>query len=121
MKERRQHLRVPIHAPVICRAPGLDALPATVADISLGGARLKSDWVPPYGTELILVVMLPGHPQPLELPATVRWTSATNFGVQFAQLGAKETHRIARLIAQEALPTLRPPASPELDAGQPLG
>ena len=116
MKERRQHLRVRVRQSAVCELDGPGSLPAVVADVSLGGARLECDAAPEYGAKLTVVVQLPGATDPSRLPGTVRWTSPGVFGVQFGPLGARDTHHLARLIAREALPTLRPSAPAGLPA-----
>ena len=50
-----------------------------------------------YGTELTIIVELPGSKGDLELPGTVRWYRDEGFGVQFGLLGARETFVLTRL------------------------
>lgn len=85
----------------------------TVQDISLGGACIASEVMPLYGTEIELLIQIPGAQHVSRLPGTVRWATRGRFGVQFGLLGARETHLIASLIQRRVvqagrLETLRP-------------
>jgi hypothetical protein len=107
MKERRQHARVGIRVVAACEVEGGGRFAAVATDIGLGGARVECELVPGYGTQLTLVLNLPGASEPSRLPATIRWTSPGACGVQFGALGARDTNRIARLIEQRKLDTIR--------------
>jgi Tfp pilus assembly protein PilZ len=67
-------------------------------DISLGGMFVETPEVPPFGAEVVVFVILPGHSSPFELPGVVRWTRADGMGVQFRMLGARETHAITEVV-----------------------
>lgn len=100
MQEQRKHRRVPLNVEVTCIGPNDLAFKVMARDISLGGMFLS---LPaegsgfPFGTQLVVRVTLPGHPQELALPCVVRWSRADGFGVQFGLLGARATHVITKL------------------------
>jgi len=52
-----------------------------------------------YGVRVDVVLQLPGINAASRLPAIVRWGNDFGFGVQFLQLGARETHALAGLVA----------------------
>lgn len=72
---------------------------ATIVNIGLGGAFIAAGTIPGYGEGVLLVVELPGSRRSSRLPAVVRWTSPVGFGVQFRELGARETYAISQLVA----------------------
>jgi type IV pilus assembly protein PilZ len=51
----------------------------------------------PFGAEVIIHVHVPGEPSAFALPAVVRWIRNGGMGVQFGNLGARETHTITKL------------------------
>lgn len=100
MEEQRQHRRVPLNIEVTCIAPNDVSFKALARDISLGGMFLEASVSAeslPFGTQLVVRAVLPGHPQELALPCTVRWARADGFGVQFGLMGARATHVITKL------------------------
>jgi type IV pilus assembly protein PilZ len=100
VEEQRQHRRVPLNVEVTCIAPNDVSFKVVARDISLGGMFLDTPETGenvPFGTQLVVRAVLPGHPQELALPCTVRWSRADGFGVQFGLLGARATHVITKL------------------------
>jgi len=98
MREKRHHERLQITLQIQIEAPGMPAHSAVVKDLGQGGAFVESAQALAYGSEITLLISLPGETQPLRVPCTVRWSKPEGFGVQFGLLGAKETHAIARLL-----------------------
>lgn len=68
-------------------------------DISLGGMFIETAHAEAFGTEVVVHVHFPGEPSACALPGIVRWTSTDGMGVQFGNLGAKETYTITELVA----------------------
>lgn len=68
-------------------------------DISLGGMFIETKTPQAFGTDVVVHVHVPGEPSAFALPAIVRWTEADGMGVQFGNLGARETHTITELVA----------------------
>jgi type IV pilus assembly protein PilZ len=98
IREKRQHARARVDQACSIESSGsTDAIAATLRDISVGGAFVESSHAFPFGTELSLVVALPGEATPLRLSGTVRWSHGDGFGVQFGLLGARETFAITQL------------------------
>ena len=60
---------------------------------------IAADVVLDYAVPVELLVQLPGIHELARLPGVVRWHNASGFGVQFLQLGARETHALATLVA----------------------
>jgi Tfp pilus assembly protein PilZ len=83
---------------VTCEQVGGTSFEAFAKDISVGGMFLTSEDAPAFGTDLIIVAMLPGAKKVVRLPAIVRWAKPNGFGVQFGLLGALETHLISELM-----------------------
>jgi hypothetical protein len=99
MREKRGHMRVPLSIPVLCEPADGEAFGGMTADLGVDGSCIESATVPTFGTELCVIVRLPGSPDLSRLPAIVRWTKAGSFGVQFRSLGARDTKRITELLA----------------------
>jgi hypothetical protein len=100
MVDKRQHIRVPVKMLVLCEVDGATVINGLATNISLGGSRIESAEVPEFGSELTVVARIPGEKKLSRLPATVRWTKPSCFGVQFRMLRAKDTYRIAHLMSQ---------------------
>jgi hypothetical protein len=71
---------------------------AFAANVGLGGALVETSTVLPYGAALVLHLPLPHSAEVLRLRGVVRWNSQSGFGIQFLELGAKETHAISELV-----------------------
>ncbi len=98
LNDNRAHARTPINVMVTCEAAGGASFEALARDISVGGMYLEGADVPPFGTQLTIVAMLPGAKKLVRLPAIVRWAKPGGFGVQFGLMGAMETHVISELM-----------------------
>ena len=107
MADRRRHIRIGTKIAVLCKIEGFDSFDAVATDISLGGTRLEGAKVPEYGTQMTIVAQLPGSSEVSRLPATVRWTGSSLFGVQFGLLGAHDTRIIAEMMARSLCPTAK--------------
>ncbi len=68
-------------------------------DISLGGMFIETKEPLAFGTDVVVHVHVPGEASAYALPAIVRWTEPDGMGVQFGNLGARETHTITELVA----------------------
>jgi hypothetical protein len=97
IREKRQHARARVDQACSIERSGTEAISAMLRDIGVGGAFVESSQAFPFGTELSLVVTLPGEATPLRLSGTVRWAHGDGFGVQFGLLGARETFAITQL------------------------
>jgi hypothetical protein len=62
---------------------------------------IEATTIPAYGARLDILLTLPTTLEELRLPGVVRWTKAHGFGLQFLELGARETYAIASLVASE--------------------
>jgi type IV pilus assembly protein PilZ len=98
--DKRKHLRVSIKLPVSCELDGANVVDGVATNISLGGVRIESSEVPAYGTQLTVVLRVPGEAATSRLPATVRWSAPGCFGVEFGLLGARDTYRIVDLMGR---------------------
>jgi hypothetical protein len=102
-ESRRRAPRVPVNVWVTVEHEGtyFDAL---AANVGLGGAFVETATVLPYGARLMLHLPLPStaterdEAAVLRLPGIVRWNNQNGFGIQFLELGAKETHAISALV-----------------------
>ncbi len=98
MQEKRVHARVSVDISVTCELPDRPAISGVAKDLSLGGMFIECGDALPFGTKLTIVGRIPGMPADSRLPAVVRWSKPGGIGVQFAPMGARETHAITRLM-----------------------
>jgi hypothetical protein len=96
--EKRGHPRASIDAQVTCQRPDGTAFVAKAKDISMGGMYLEAQESLHFGEPLTLEFLIVGARAAVKLPAVVRWTDPTGFGVQFGLLGARETHAISEVV-----------------------
>lgn len=101
-ESRRRAPRVPLGVWVTVEHEGT-YFDAFAANIGVGGAFVETQTLLPYEARLVLHVPLPGASEVLRLPGVVRWSgtaaaSQTGFGIQFLELGAKETHQLSELV-----------------------
>jgi type IV pilus assembly protein PilZ len=97
--ELRRYKRAPIDVPVEFSAKGSpERSTGRARDISVGGMFVETPKPPPFGTELVVHLRLPGQKAAFAMPAVVRWTRAgEGMGLQFGLIGARETHAITGL------------------------
>jgi uncharacterized protein (TIGR02266 family) len=70
-------------------------------DLSLGGMYVQTTSPLPFGSEVVVHVVLPGQKAPMALPAVVRWSRPTEgMGLQFGLIGARETYAITELTSK---------------------
>ena len=98
MQEKRVHPRAPIDVAVSCESADRPPIAGLAKDISVGGMFIQADQTPPFGTNVTVVLRIPGMGSESRLPAVVRWNKPHGFGVQFGLLGARETHAIGKLM-----------------------
>ena len=85
--QRRQYFREPVALDLVLLCDGART-PGRTRDLSLGGMFIETDRRLPFGTQVVLEVVVPGAPTPVTIDATVRWADADGVGVQFAALRA---------------------------------
>jgi hypothetical protein len=96
--EHRQHPRHHVAYLCIFSPDGTHITDGFVEDLSLGGCRIKSPHPFRPGTSMELQIR-PEHHAPVYVPyATVRWTEATTFGVEFTSLPDLEASTLTRLL-----------------------
>ena len=96
--ERRQP-RIPIELPAVIElGEGASQTQALIVNLGLGGAFIQAEPPLSYGTQIHIHVQLAPGEELLRLPAVVRWNNAWGFGVQFLQLGARDTHSISAVV-----------------------
>ncbi|HEX4516925.1 MAG TPA: PilZ domain-containing protein, partial [Polyangiaceae bacterium] len=66
---------------------------------SLGGMFIETKTPEAFGADVIVHVHVPGEASAFALPGKVRWTAPDGMGIQFGNLGARETHTITELVA----------------------
>ena len=93
-QDNRAHPRIAVEIAVSCERRDGPPILGTARDISIGGTFVESTEVLPFGTAVVIVGRLPNTKIDLRLPGVVRWAKPNGFGVQFALLGARETHAI---------------------------
>lgn len=97
-KARRAQPRIPLSLPIVVEYEA-GILHALTVNVGPGGMFIAANVGLPYAMPVELVLQLPGLHEPSRLPAIVRWSNDSGFGVQFLQLGARETHALASLVA----------------------
>ena len=98
---RRTQPRVPVRIPVVIEHGAL-YLDAVAVNLGLGGVLIEAHPPLPYGTTVNLLIQLPELTRASRLAGVVRWNNASGCGVQFLQLGARETYAISLLVARAA-------------------
>lgn len=99
MQENRQHPRKSIDLPVAFQREGGERVAASCRDISLGGAFIETAAPAAYGSPVTVFLALPGLRDEAALAGTVRWVKkGEGMGVQFAVMGARETHALIAFI-----------------------
>jgi uncharacterized protein (TIGR02266 family) len=94
----RRHQRAPLDVNVEFVGKGSnERYRGRAKDISLGGMFVETPQALAFSSELTVHITLPGQKVPFALPGVVRWTRDGGMGVQFAMLGARETHAITEL------------------------
>jgi uncharacterized protein (TIGR02266 family) len=96
--ELRRHSRAVLDVDVEFASKGsAERTIGRAKDISLGGIFITTDKPLPFSTEVVVHVTLPAQKAPFALPGVVRWTRDGGMGIQFAPIGARETHAITEL------------------------
>lgn len=93
----RRSLRVPVQQPVVVVHAG-SRFEVVAANLSLGGVFIEPHLGLEYGDRLEVQLHAPETRGVVRLPGIVRWSSPNGFGVQFQQLGARETHALSVLL-----------------------
>jgi hypothetical protein len=94
-QRRTPRVAIELRVDVTARDSG-EKVSGVARDISLGGMFIEAALQPPFGSAVLVGFSLPGEPEPMLLPGTVRWTRAGAMGVQFGLLGARETFVITQ-------------------------
>ena len=98
MEDKRVHPRVNVDTEVSCERHDSASFIGMAKDISIGGMFIEATESLPFGTEITILLRLPGAKVQLHLPGIVRWVKPVGFGVQFGSLGARDTHAISELL-----------------------
>jgi type IV pilus assembly protein PilZ len=98
MVEKRGSHRSPLDVAVEISTKAGAAIVARARDISVGGIFVDTDEPLPFGSDVLVRVVLPSSKDPFVLPAVVRWTRVGGMGLQFGLLGARETHAITEIV-----------------------
>lgn len=98
--ERRKHRRVPAQIRSLLRANSHEVEGETV-DLSIGGARIKSDLTVQPGKQIVVKLVVPGLDEPLYIPqAQVMWIHDQTFGVEFLEIRRQELDELEQLIEE---------------------
>jgi hypothetical protein len=66
----------------------------------VGGTFIEAEEAPLQGSTIEIVLDLDRDRRPLHISAIVRWHECGGFGVQFLQMGAHQTHALARILGE---------------------
>ncbi len=89
MTENRSTTRHPVSLDITISRDGSQRQQTTI-NLSLGGALVHYDERLPLGSRVDAVFRVPTAEKPIEIGATVRWTTETSIGIQFDGLRAHE-------------------------------
>lgn len=81
---------------------GSEARPATVMNLSLGGALVSAGAKIPMGQRVQISFTVPTLEDPIEVGATVRWSDSKATGLQFDGLRARDVWGLNKFF--ESLP-----------------
>ena len=96
---RRAQPRVPVQIPVVIEQGAL-YLDAVAVNLGLGGMLVEARPPLPFGSSVTVLIQLPELTRATRLAGVVRWNSASGCGIQFLQLGARETYAISLIVAR---------------------
>ena len=112
-RERRRHLRVPLHAQAAMAYAGTENLPATLLDMSEEGIAIQCDRRLPPHCKVYFQFSLPGHVSVVRLSGEVMWQdSSGRVGIRFVDV----PHASRRMLSD----WLRAKAARHSEAGQNL-
>ncbi len=95
----RTHIRQSVQCPMYY-SDGEFYASGTVEDFTTGGVRVRGTEQVRLGMKLVVFFIPPGHPTSLLIRrATVRWASATRFGIALTQVSAESHVELTRLAA----------------------
>ncbi len=97
--DNRKYPRKQVTAPIAFQSGDGPWVEAESQDIALGGMFIQTTQPAAYGAQIRVRIRLPGLKQESVISAVVRWSKSSGMGVQFAQMGARETHGLTMLIA----------------------
>lgn len=97
---RRRHTRLPVMVPVRWRPAGsVDERQASISEVSVGGALLKTDEVLALGDEVILELTTPGGSVPISISGKVTYLSnGDGCGIKFLYRDGGGSRRIREVI-----------------------
>jgi Tfp pilus assembly protein PilZ len=95
---RRIQSRVPVRIPVVIEHGAL-YLDAVALNLGLGGVFVEARPPLRFGTRVNVLIQLPELTRASRLAGVVRWNNASGCGIQFLQLGARETYAISMVVA----------------------
>jgi hypothetical protein len=72
----------------------------TCRNISIDGMHIDTTEPAPVGSEVIVLMRLPGIPDMATLPGVVRWSASQSFGIQLGLYGASISDAIIRILAE---------------------
>lgn len=100
MDRRRVHERFERRLMVTLHHPD-GAEEAVTRNVSLGGLSVVCPAVLPFGTAVAVEMTLPALGKAHRLPATIRWCTKGEIGLQFGSLRAKEVWAINQLLRDQ--------------------
>jgi Tfp pilus assembly protein PilZ len=97
---RRRHTRLPVLVPVSWRmANSVDVRQASISEVSVGGALLKTDEVLGLGEEVIIELTTPGGSAPISISGKVTYLAGgEGCGVKFIYRDGGGSRRIREVI-----------------------
>jgi hypothetical protein len=101
--ELRRFMRTPLDAAVTFSPKNAaEPMVGRAKDVSVGGMFIEVKSASPFGSEVVVRMKLPESKMELMLPGVVRWVGQGGMGIQFGNLGAKETYEITEFVRRAA-------------------
>jgi hypothetical protein len=90
----KPEIAMPIALSFQVEGAGTEPTTGFIAGLSLAGVDIETFEAPPIGAALIMRAALDPDGDPLTIRGRVQWVNGSRVGIQFAALGAQDTHVI---------------------------
>lgn len=98
-RDARGFQRAPLPLELVFEIPGEEPVRAVSRDISLGGMFIETPAPAAFGSRLVVTLLTPTRAASVSIACIVRWTTDAGMGVQFLEMGARDTHELTQLLA----------------------
>lgn len=106
----RKFSRMAVQVAVSFQLKGGARMQGMSGNMNISGMFIETLTPGAFGEEVTVFLKLPGFKEEVPIKATVRWLERDGMGVQFASMGARETHGLTQLISALKNPNNTPPS-----------